>query len=111
MMQDFDIDQNLYFTHAETKDIKKSLTGINHTLDGLKLGLALVAATAQIIKVDLSVWKIDEKGISIGGIQTRTWPWAKEESWLWKKVSKDVDNEIKKRRTREVSHGTPQENR
>ncbi|MGK5631223.1 hypothetical protein [Streptomyces sp. URMC 123] len=90
------MDKVLYFDPAETALMKKNITGLSHSVEGIKVALAGVAITAQLVKVDLSLMKIDEKGLTIGGIQKSTWPWAKEGSWLWKKVQKDVDAELRK---------------
>ncbi|MDX2708475.1 hypothetical protein PV350_37340 [Streptomyces sp. PA03-6a] len=82
----FDVDKDLYFVRKETEGIKKALTGISLTttgishsmtgikgdVEGLKAAVAVVAATAQLFKVDYSFVKIDEKGLSVRGVQKIT---------------------------------------
>ncbi|MER6288329.1 hypothetical protein [Streptomyces sviceus] len=41
-----------------------------------------LATHAQLFKLDFSVMKADEKGLTIGGVQVMTWPWAREGSKL-----------------------------
>jgi chromosome segregation ATPase len=68
------IDTVLYFNAKETAQYKQSLTGINHTIDGLKIAVALGATvSAQLLKIDLSFVKIDEKGISVRGKDKLKW--------------------------------------
>ncbi|MFE4334265.1 hypothetical protein ACFRQM_34095 [Streptomyces sp. NPDC056831] len=79
-MQGFDFDKDLYFTSKEFTAVKKSLTAFSHSMtavkadiEGIKAAVSIVAATAQFLKVDYSLWKLDEKGITFRGVQKVTW--------------------------------------
>ncbi len=41
-----------------------------------------MATHAQLFKLDFSVMKADEKGLTVGGVQVMTWPWARDSSQL-----------------------------
>ncbi|MFI6334729.1 hypothetical protein [Streptomyces sp. NPDC050535] len=99
----FDVDKDLYFVRKETEGIKKSLTGFSHSMtgvkvdvEGLKFAVSLVAATAQFLKVDYSLWKIDEKGVTFRGVQKVTWKNVKDaEDEKSKEKEKKLDDRLK----------------
>lgn len=71
-----------FYDPKDINQLKTSITGFSHSItaakvdiDGLKVGLAAVAATAQLIKFDMSLIKIDEKGITVRGIEKHSWSW------------------------------------
>jgi hypothetical protein len=80
---------------TDIADIKTRLTSLEASTKATRLLLVGVVMTGQFIKIDPSIIKIDEKGISIVGA-TRPWPWAKkveqlEKRWkaLFNKKEKD----------------------
>ncbi|MGW0830790.1 hypothetical protein [Streptomyces prunicolor] len=92
----------------EVKRFSDAVPGLKADIDGLKVALSAVAMSAQILKVDMSLWKIDEKGITFRGNQKMTWSWVKSvedekkkksEEKLWKELraaflDKGKDEEI-----------------
>ncbi|MEU6348873.1 hypothetical protein ABZ896_06055 [Streptomyces sp. NPDC047072] len=61
----------------EVKRFSDAVPGLKADIDGLKVALSAVTVSAQILKVDMSLWKIDEKGITFRGNQKVTWSWVK----------------------------------
>ncbi|MEU7134509.1 hypothetical protein [Streptomyces sp. NPDC046261] len=70
-----------------------SINQLSLGLDTVKLGLGLVALGFTPVKIDGGIFKMDEKGISILGVQHRTWPWTREGGSFWRVVTskKDLD--------------------
>lgn len=57
----------------EVKRFSDAVPGLKADLDGLKLAVSVAAVSAQILKIDYSLWKVDEKGVTFRGTQKVTW--------------------------------------
>lgn len=67
--------------------IDKEIAELKKNYQALRTQIVAVALTAQIVKVDMSLIKLDEKGLTVAGLQRGTWRWAKEGSWLSKLIA------------------------
>lgn len=99
----------LYFRKDEAKTLVMKVTAINHSLDYLKIGLAAVATGLTLVKVDFTLFKVDEKGISWLGGTLHQFPWANEGHNWWRKIMPekvvrkfDKKDEDKKEEEREL---------
>lgn len=95
-----------------TTEIQKQLSGMGHRI--AEMGAALgnikgdvkwakyaatgAVATAQLIKIDVSAWKIDEKGISFFGLEKLSWPWINKD----KNAKKDTEKANTEKREKEL---------
>lgn len=52
--------------------VKTSVADLSRSMGYVKAGLAAVAASAQLLKLDISIFKVDEKGFTILGMQKWT---------------------------------------
>lgn len=75
-----------YFRKDEAKALTMKVTGINHSLDYLKVGLAVVATGLTLVKADFTLFKVDEKGISWLGNSLYAFPWTKQDNKWWRKI-------------------------
>ncbi|MFV5992412.1 hypothetical protein ACNPQM_08155 [Streptomyces sp. NPDC056231] len=77
----------LYFTKEEANTLVMKVAALNHTADLMKVALAGLATGLTVVKADFSLFKVDEKGVSILGNARYTFPWAEEgDNWFWKKA-------------------------
>ncbi|MFI5533757.1 hypothetical protein ACIA8O_35000 [Kitasatospora sp. NPDC051853] len=70
----------IYFTRKEAANYKQTITGIGHTVNGLKLDLTAFKADATLlalgltaIKADYTFLKVDEKGVYWRGRPLKQW--------------------------------------
>ncbi|NWF26948.1 hypothetical protein HW130_11815 [Streptomyces sp. PKU-EA00015] len=87
----------LYFwTKGEADAFKHKLNGLSTTVDLLKVGVAGVALGFTPVKIDPTLFKVDEKGITWAGVQKWTWPHARDEKGRLEAAEKRLDK-IQKR--------------
>lgn len=68
-----------FWTKDEADKFKHKLNGLSTSVDILKVAAGVAALGITPAKIDASIFKMDEKGIVIGGVQKFTWPHARDE--------------------------------
>jgi hypothetical protein len=68
-----------FWTKDEADKFKHKLNGLSTSVDALKVAAGFAAVGFTPLKIDASAFKMDEKGIVIGGVQKWTWPYARDE--------------------------------
>jgi hypothetical protein len=68
-----------FWTKDEVDGFKHKLNGLSTSVDLLKVAASAAAIGFTPFKIDASIFKMDEKGIVIGGVQRWTWPYARDE--------------------------------
>ncbi|MEU6141401.1 hypothetical protein ABZ848_13655 [Streptomyces sp. NPDC047081] len=68
-----------FWTKDEADKIKHKLNGLSTSVDILKVAAGVAAFGITPIKIDAAFFKMDEKGIVVGGVQRFTWPHARDE--------------------------------
>ncbi|MBB5940078.1 hypothetical protein [Streptomyces zagrosensis] len=90
-------DDVLYLWKGEQYDAhKKKLNGISTTVEGLKIGLAIVSTGLTVLKADLAIVKVDEKGVTFLGKQWWTWPHARNTGEKEAAAEKEFLKRVKK---------------
>ncbi|WP_414168739.1 hypothetical protein ACMATS_21375 [Streptoverticillium reticulum] len=80
-----------FFSEGDWDTYKRKINGLSVSVDYLKAGFGALALGFTPVKIDGALFKMDEKGISFGGVQNRTWPWAREGSSFWRVVTSKKD--------------------
>ncbi|MFI9580440.1 hypothetical protein ACIHCQ_00980 [Streptomyces sp. NPDC052236] len=80
--------KQLFVEKTQHATLVKKVNDLNFTVDYIKIGLAGVALGITAVKIDFTLFKVDEKGISLFGKTFRTWPWAEEGGGkFWRKFA------------------------
>ncbi|MEU9405956.1 hypothetical protein AB0E08_09640 [Streptomyces sp. NPDC048281] len=67
-----------FWTKDEADKVKHKLNGLSTSVDMLKVSAGFAAVGFTPLKIDGAFFKVDEKGITIGGRQRYTWPYTRD---------------------------------
>ncbi|MEU6087373.1 hypothetical protein ABZ865_11295 [Streptomyces sp. NPDC047085] len=81
----------------EVKRLSDAVPGLKADIDGLKVAVSAATLSAQLFKFDWSVVKLDEKGITVNGLQKVKWSWIeKDEEKKKEKAKKEKEEDEEK---------------
>ncbi|MFZ3569614.1 hypothetical protein ACOKM5_21640 [Streptomyces sp. BH097] len=75
-----------WLNKQEIEHQKSLYRDLSHTVNLLKFDLAAVATGLTLIKADFTLFKVDEKGITLRGKQLATFPWADKKKSLEERI-------------------------
>ncbi|MFE9116888.1 hypothetical protein [Streptomyces sp. NPDC007172] len=88
----------LWFSQKDGDTVKQKINGLSVGLDYTKVALAGLALGVTPVKIDWTLVKVDEKGVSILGVTRKEWPWIRADTDFWKKAKDKLQGKKEKAR-------------
>ncbi|MFE9123707.1 hypothetical protein [Streptomyces sp. NPDC007172] len=79
----------LWFDKKDGDTAKQKVNVLSVGLDYTKIDRAEIALGLTPVKIDWTLFKLDEKGINLVGVTRREWPWI-EGKGRWSKAAKEM---------------------
>ncbi|MGK5640170.1 hypothetical protein ACSNOK_17925 [Streptomyces sp. URMC 126] len=87
-------------TKRKVNDLSVTVNGLSLSIESIKFAFAGLAIGGTLAKVDFTLAKADEKGVSFMGRQVFTWPWARDTSARLERRYERASSRLERRQER-----------